>query len=615
MNEFAPSSLYQRISNLRWLVVFFTIMLIVSHQIIEFTPLDEHIQLENFEAVYVIVGSGALWWVMTSLRRSIGETEMAEHALQKAHGTLAKVNKRLTFLIDVNHRLAKVEDEEALITMMLELPREIVPAVATSLVSFDQHQQRLPTIYHHQMEPAQLEAWSAHLVDHDTRQQCASCEVYSVILPNACPLLQSALSPLGINKIHCLPLGDGRAHSVLNIYLQDASHPTPQEQLLLDALAHELTLALESQRMRTRELEMLTHIQRARQVSDLHNELTKVLEHTINALEVSGGALFLVELETGKLQLETKAGRPLTSDLGLIHGIAADAWLAEDTLIIRDLEKAKADSIRSLLAAPVRTNDQALGSLLLWDDHPNVFTTHRSQLVSTVAGQAALLVANQRLFLQGEYRAARAERARLAREIHDGLAQALGYLKLRTIQIINWLQKGEEKKILAGLMEVQKVLNDTYVNTREAIDGLHLTAQNSQLEEWFNEMLSEFETVSDIQVKAAVLPNITLPHEVQAQLQRIVLEALNNIRKHACATAVRVEWHMSSEWLTLQIYDDGIGFDLDDVLPIARHGTRIMRERAELLEADFHINSQPGEGTQVTIRLPLKEMIHEATND
>lgn len=109
-----------------------------------------------------------------------------------------------------------------------------------------------------------------------------------------------------------------------------------------------------------------------------------------------------------------------------------------------------------------------------------------------------------------------------------------------------------------------------------------------------------------IPIEAMDPPVRQLPPEVRFQLIRIIQEALGNVRKHADATSVQLNWEKKEDCITLSIYDNGQGFDPEDVPPMARHGLRIMRERAELLDADFQIISQQDSGTQVLVRLPIE---------
>lgn len=105
----------------------------------------------------------------------------------------------------------------------------------------------------------------------------------------------------------------------------------------------------------------------------------------------------------------------------------------------------------------------------------------------------------------------------------------------------------------------------------------------------------------DSQIAGALLP------EVQVQLIRIVQEALNNVRKHAKARQVEIDCQRVGQDMVMEIRDDGGGFNVEDVPGPSQHGLRGMRERAELIGADFQVISQPEKGTTVRIRLPVQE--------
>jgi two-component system nitrate/nitrite sensor histidine kinase NarX len=96
---------------------------------------------------------------------------------------------------------------------------------------------------------------------------------------------------------------------------------------------------------------------------------------------------------------------------------------------------------------------------------------------------------------------------------------------------------------------------------------------------------------------------------VQAQLIRIVQEALNNVRKHAKAHSVEIVGRQDGDEVLIEVRDDGLGFAPERVDAGSRYGLRGMQERAEMIGADFQITSQPGRGTRVSLRLlaSLKE--------
>jgi two-component system nitrate/nitrite sensor histidine kinase NarX len=89
------------------------------------------------------------------------------------------------------------------------------------------------------------------------------------------------------------------------------------------------------------------------------------------------------------------------------------------------------------------------------------------------------------------------------------------------------------------------------------------------------------------------------------QLIRIVQEALSNVRKHAYATQAWVTCRLVDGNFVIEIRDDGCGFSPDEIPGVSKYGLQGMRERSELIGADFQVFSKPDEGTTVSIRLPI----------
>lgn len=610
MSENPSSKLSQRINRLRWQAPLLAFLLVLLHQLLEHTWLWSLPHWQHFTSqvlFYGLIGPILAWWVLTILRRRADETEAAYHALNRAHAALAEANQRLEFLIRVNHRLAEAEDEEALIEVMLALPLEVVPAVGCSLVRFDERGQPLPAVHQGELDPELLETWATHLSAAEVRQTCRQCATQGATAVAPCPLLQALPAAIQSHQVYCLTLHRGdRKYGVLNIYLPDsAPPPDAKAQTLLATMAREMSLTMESHLLRARELAALHRLQQAGRFNNLQVELAEVLSHLVEALEIDGGSLFLAEAKTGALDLLAQEGQLPDINLSLIKGLAGSAEQTDIPIVIGDFnqESNAVNGPHSLLIAPLRSQDNFLGSLTLWSKHKNVFTRRRTRLVATVAEQMALLIENHRLYLQVEQQAALAERARLAREIHDGLAQTLSYLKLSAARIVKWLAAGESHRVRAGLEEARDLLAAAYIDAREAIDNLRLKPGNPN--EWLDQALLDFQSLTGIQVEADLRLELSLPLEVQTQLLRIVQEALSNVRKHAGATLVWLDWQIDEQWLTLHIADNGWGFEAEDVPPLSRHGLQIMQERAELLDADFQIISRSGMGAQVVVRLPI----------
>jgi two-component system, NarL family, nitrate/nitrite sensor histidine kinase NarX len=172
----------------------------------------------------------------------------------------------------------------------------------------------------------------------------------------------------------------------------------------------------------------------------------------------------------------------------------------------------------------------------------------------------------------------------------------------------SYLAQGDVSRLSAVLKENYQALTEAYLDTRQAIDNLRLTPQDG-LETWLDRITGEFENATSIPVERDLhgldlsrLPMLT--PEVQAQLIRIIQEAFSNIRKHARAQHVRLNIREWQGELVIEVGDDGLGFDAGDVLEVSQHGLRGMRERAELIGAEFQIISQLRQGTTVRLVLP-----------
>lgn len=615
MGETDFSVVSQRIARLRWQAPILAFILVLTHQLVEHTWLIHLPRWQHFATqllFYGLVGPALAWWALTSLRRSAQETESAEKALRLAHTELQEANQRLEFLISVSRSLSQAKDEDALADVMLDLPLTVVPAVGCSLVRFDEQEQPKLALHRGDLDPQVFETWIMHLSSPELNQACQHCATRWAVDSTSCPLIDPLVKDSPVRKVYCLELKrGGRQFGVLNIYLSSLESPTAREEELLETMGLEMSLALESMRLRSLELATLYRLQHSRKLQDLHAELTDVVGHVVEALDAGGGILFLTDASTEDLQLVAQSGDPLESAYGLVKGLAKSAFETDTPFTINKLDQADAHrkELRALLVAPLRVDQELMGCLVLWTQKINAFTRRHIRLISAVAGQMAVLVENHRLYLQAENQAALAERARLAREIHDGLAQTLGYLQLRLAQINQWLEQDQIQRVAPALKEVEDLLDGAYVDAREAIDGLRLMPGEESFDHLLDQVSFDFKDLCNIRLEVCKAPEVRLHPEVQMHLLRIVQEALGNIRKHSQATQAWLGWERDEHWLTLRIKDNGSGFSPDEVPLISHHGLRIMRERADLLEADFQVSSRPGEGTEVILRLPVESSL------
>lgn len=200
------------------------------------------------------------------------------------------------------------------------------------------------------------------------------------------------------------------------------------------------------------------------------------------------------------------------------------------------------------------------------------------------------------------HRVALEERARLAREIHDGLVQDLWLARLTHGRLVQMPDLPDEAREVAT--RVDGVLEEALAEARQAIVALQPQSDAS-----FGSLLTRFvEDFGDrfgLDVDCSVEGEpLQLPGHTQAEVLRICREALNNARKHADATVVRVDLRTTSTDVVLRVSDNGRGFDPTQVRP-SGFGLKSMRDRAGAINAKLAIASAPADGTRVTLTLPL----------
>jgi signal transduction histidine kinase len=236
-------------------------------------------------------------------------------------------------------------------------------------------------------------------------------------------------------------------------------------------------------------------------------------------------------------------------------------------------------------------------------------TLERGQLVRamqySIAPSSALPAEAQSILPQVEYRAILGERTRLAREIHDGLAQTLAFLKIEIGRAESFLKQGKSEQAARILKDSSRTVGDAYLDARQAIENLR-RAPDDSLVAWLNQAAEDFAELSGLPVDVDLRLTRDFPPMVQAQLIRIVQEALTNVRKHAQAHHVRLAAWEDEEDTLIEVADDGRGFRPADSVAAARFGLRGMRERAESVGAEFQVVSHPNGGTTIHLRIPRR---------
>lgn len=269
--------------------------------------------------------------------------------------------------------------------------------------------------------------------------------------------------------------------------------------------------------------------------------------------------------------------------------------------------------MRSLLAVPISVPGNVLGNLYVSEtSHGNAFSRRDEQRLQRFATQAAVALLNARLHRQSYADAIATERERIAREMHDSLAQVLGYAMTKSQAALAHLARENLEAAVSQIEQLHDAARDAYADVRENISGLRMAASPEQ------DLVTALESfVAGWQDQSGVSTTLTVPAEehrgglarhsaaTRLQLLRIVQEATTNVRKHAQATAVIVSLGHDGTATRLVIEDNGKGFppDLSSSPGRPRFGLATMRERAESVAGVFDVRSS-STGTTVSVVIP-----------
>jgi len=260
------------------------------------------------------------------------------------------------------------------------------------------------------------------------------------------------------------------------------------------------------------------------------------------------------------------------------------------------------------MTVPIRGPIGRLGELWIGRRSDAPFTERDRGFLVTLSGLAAIAITSAQMRENGRQRAVLAERERIAREMHDSLAQVLGvtHLRLRALDARDEVRGSH--KLAEELAELADICQEAYRDVREAILGLR---DSSKTERGLLDNLRAYLAKYSQQCKIETSLDSDLDHELtlsprcEVQVIRVIQEALTNVRKHSGAKSAIVRVTESDSTTTFVVEDDGHGFDSGGSL-FDRDGFGLctMRERMGLLNGSLTIDSAPGRGTRVIADVP-----------
>jgi len=332
-----------------------------------------------------------------------------------------------------------------------------------------------------------------------------------------------------------------------------------------------------------------------------------------NRLEVMG-AQGTSRPEIGK-QIEGKYG--IVGDC-LEEGLPRIGGLAQD-----DPELSKINSffnIESVLCIPLQAGFDTYGVLLFGSDRPNAFNSDHLDTMRAIGTQATVALQNAMLYqnlMNEKERIIEIEesaRKALVRDLHDVPTQTISAVTMRLGIIPKMIERDMGKdRMLEEVTEIREMASRATQEIRHVLFTLRPLALESQgLGEAINQLAVKMQET----YKQNVIPQIVgdaeryLEKSQQGTLFYLVEEAVNNARKYANASQVRVVVTRQGDFVVVQVIDNGKGFDASNAFQKSEKqgsfGMVNMKERAELIDGIFEIDSRPGRGTTVTVTVPIQ---------
>ncbi len=393
-----------------------------------------------------------------------------------------------------------------------------------------------------------------------------------------------------------------------------------------------------------RQIQIAQSLQETLAVINSNQELDEVLNFIVNQaqhiLNAEASAIYALQERNGKLHIEASKGLSIEyieeAIIPLGNGATGLASLSREPVAIEEFlnfEKYSnitvddntrllviklAKSFQSLLSVPlIFSNGTVYGTINLYYQNARKFTEEDIALSRAYANQTILAIENARLKATVKSSAAITERNRLARELHDTVTQTLFSMSLIT-DVLPDLWKNDQELGRKALEELKQLSKGAVTEMRSLLFELKPnTLLSMELESLIQQLVDSFKAHTGINVDYDYQRlQCNLPADVKFTFYRVVQEALRNVVKHGHATNVKIslntimnrkkpinrmiDCETSDTQISVLIEDDGVGF-YHGILTGEQYGIRIMYDRAREIGATFHLESEPGRGTRVSL--------------
>jgi len=380
----------------------------------------------------------------------------------------------------------------------------------------------------------------------------------------------------------------------------------------------------ETLRRRNRELSILNSIAEALNRSvDLDQALQAALSQAAELLDLKTGWVWLLSEESGETYLATAQNLPpgLANNPELMQGscYCLDTYRAGDLEGAANVNVITCSRLKKLVdgtaglryhaSIPLYAHGKSLGVLNLASTDWRELTPDDLRLLYTLGDLLSIAIERARLFARSVEYGAVEERNRLAREIHDTLAQGLAgiSLQLETAEALMDAQ-ADPQRVRRTISQALSLARANLEEARRSVLDLRpAPLEGRDLPDALSEVLSTLPNPGRVKIDLNIEgERRRLPARLEAGLFRIAQEAMTNVVRHARAKTARLSLNYSTDRIQLIIEDDGEGFDPQDIPP-GRFGLVGLNERAHMLGGNLILESSPRGGTRLEVTLPISD--------
>jgi len=542
---------------------------------------------------------------------------------------------RLEGLATASQRITAELDPASVLEEIVAQALTILEADRSAVFLLDWETDRLFCAYSRGLSAEYLNGVNRYYREVPGSQHFVSSEPIHVLDAQTDPTTEAtwqAIAREGYQTLAVLPLmGKGKVMGALAVYRDTIRAFNPEELALAQSFANQAAVAIENAQLyqqtdeklqaRVRELSALYAVAEIVNYSELDQVLQLALDSAIRLTGMDSGGVLLLDPSTHELFLKAHRGWSPEFIRAVSHTRADEGFmphLLQSPMVVDDPSKLTKDrrvaiereGLQSVVSIPLKAQEKVLGVMGVTGHSPRTFASQELDLLTAIGNQVGVAVDRAHLRIQELRAAILEERQDMARQMHDDIAQTLGYLGLQVDSVTGRSSLAQNMEVQADLEEIRKDIEGAYERVRNSIMRLREEMPvHFDFEADLSALINEFKEQTGCRVELGVDRNqlTHLSPLVASQTIYIIREALTNVRKHADADSVCLTLQgLEDGTIEITIQDDGRGFDPDSDQQSGRggFGLRFMRERAKRVGGTLRVESQPDQGTRVIISLP-----------